>query len=35
MEAARQHVPMTELCRRWMSPQINQLKMEDDKKGDR
>ncbi len=35
MEAARRHIPMTELCRQWMKPQINQLKIEDDKKGDR
>ncbi len=25
MEAARQKVPMTELCRRWMKPQMERL----------
>jgi len=24
-EAARQHIPMTELCRRWMSPELKRL----------
>jgi hypothetical protein len=27
-EAARQNIPMTELCRRWMRPQMEQLKRE-------
>ena len=27
-EAARKRIPMTELCRRWMKPEINQLKDE-------
>ncbi len=27
-EAARQNVPMTELCRRWMRPEIDRLKRE-------
>ncbi len=27
-EAARKRIPMTELCRRWMKPEINQLKNE-------
>jgi len=25
LEAARQHVPVTELCRRWILPEIQQL----------
>lgn len=25
-EAARQRIPMTELCRRWMQPSINDLR---------
>lgn len=25
-EAARQHLPMTELCRRWMEPELQKLR---------
>lgn len=25
-EAARQRIPITELCRRWMNPEIEQLR---------
>ncbi|MCA9039743.1 MAG: hypothetical protein KDA65_05275 [Planctomycetaceae bacterium] len=25
MEAARQHIPMTELCRRWLKPELDKL----------
>jgi hypothetical protein len=27
-EAARQHIPITELCRRWMKPEMERLKRE-------
>jgi len=26
LEAARKKIPMTELCRRWMKPELTQLK---------
>jgi len=29
-EAARQHVPITELCRRWMRPGIDRIRKEAD-----
>ncbi len=34
-EAARKRIPMTELCRRWMKPEMNRLQQrEPDRKSD-
>lgn len=30
MEAARHHIPMTELCRRWMRPELERLHEQDE-----
>ena len=30
-EAARQHIPMTELCRRWMKPELTKLRRSEKK----
>ena len=32
MEAARQNIPMTELCRRWMKPELTKLRRCEKKK---
>lgn len=32
-EAARQRIPMTELCRRWMKPGLDDLKRRLDRRG--
>ncbi|MEZ6046664.1 MAG: hypothetical protein R3C11_14035 [Planctomycetaceae bacterium] len=29
MEAARQHIPMTELCRRWLRPELDRLHVQE------
>ena len=31
-EAARQNIPMTQLCRRWMKPELNSLRRSEKKK---